>query len=342
MNKQIFIAVLILVFCVAACRSNVDAPPRPVAVDVKKVIVAGSFDDFAYSGTIEESQTLPHSFPVPGTVTKVLVAEGDAVQKGQLLATLDATSHKNSHDMAQAAAVQAEDAYKRLERMYKKGNLAEIKYVEIETKLQQARAAAAIAKKNLDDCRLYATASGKVGKRAIEPGMVAMPNVTSITIVKIDKVFARVAVPENEIPAISKGQKARVKIGALDMSFDGVIEEAGVVADPLSRTYPVKIGIANAGNQIKPGMVCSVTLANTRVRQVPVVPGEAVLVDETGRNFVYAVDAAKNIALRKFVKAGKIVPSGIEIVEGLQGNELVVTAGQHKLTDQAPVQMTQH
>ena len=107
------------------------------------------------------------------------------VKKGQLLATLDNATYQNTYAMMQATQQQAEDAYDRLTPMHKNGNLPDVKYVEVETGVQKAKAAAAIAKKTLDDCKLYATTDGYIGRRSIEPGMTAMPNLTSITIVKI-------------------------------------------------------------------------------------------------------------------------------------------------------------
>jgi len=339
--QLIIISILLLTLGMTACNSSKDSKPVPINVEVKIISVANDHDDFAYSGTIEESETIPLSFSVLGNVTKVLVAEGDSVKKGQLLATLDSTSYKNSYDMAWATAKQADDAFKRLSKMYKNGNLPEIKYVEVQTKLQQAMSTAAIAKKSLNDCNLYARTDGIIGKRSIEAGMMSTPNLTSITIVKIDKVYARIPVSENEISAIKKGQHAKIKISALTSSaFDGTIEEVGVMADPLAHTYTIKIGIQNADRKIKPGMVCNATIANTSGNRNLVVPSEAVMVDETGKNFVYTIDAARNTAVRKFVKVGKIVNRGIEILDGLKETERIVTSGQHKLVDHSPVHIT--
>jgi len=136
---------------------------------------------------------------------------GTPVRKGQLLAEIDNTTVRNAYDMAQATLAQArrKTAYKRLTPMHASGSLPDIKYVEAETGLRQAKARAAIARKSLDDCRLVATADGVVGKRSLRSGTVTVPNVTSITIVKIAKVFARVAVPENEIARIRRGRPRR-------------------------------------------------------------------------------------------------------------------------------------
>jgi membrane fusion protein, multidrug efflux system len=303
-----------------------------INVEVKTTTNYDGRQEIAYSGTIEESETTPLSFSGIGTVARVLVSEGDYVKKRQLLAVLNDETYKNAYEMSSATLKQAEDAYKRLLPMYKNGNLPEIKLVEVETGLQQAKSATAIAQKSLNDCKLYSPVDGVVGKRSIEPGMSALPNLTSINIVKIEKVFARVPVSENEISLVKKGNKAKIKIAALGNSeFIGNVEEIGVMADPLAHTYKIKIGIANGNRQIKPGMICNVVLDKPSQTAGLFVKSRSVLVDEQGRNFVYAVN--QNKAVKKYVKTGKLLNNGVEITEGLEAGEQVVVTGQQKLVD---------
>lgn len=332
-------AVLILF---SACRSPHQAAsaPAPVKVVVRKAAPAEAGREFAYSGTIMESESMPQSFAVTGTVTRVHVNEGDAVAKGALLAELDGSTYRQTLEMAQAAEKQAEDAFNRLSRMYKNGNLPEVKYVEVETGLQRARAAASIASKNVDDCRLYATAAGYVGKRSVEPGMVALPNLASITIVRIDKVLARIPVPENDIALIHKGDRAVVRIGALGgREFEGRVEDVGVIADALAHSYKIRIAVANPDRAVKPGMVCTAAIKGLEKGSGLVVPNEAVLVDETGRHYVYVLDAAGAAASVRYVELGELLQNGIRIAAGLKEGDLVVVSGQHKLVDGAAVQV---
>jgi RND family efflux transporter MFP subunit len=337
---KIFLSLLGLAFIASGCVSNAgNNNDSAVKVEVEQVKAADGSQTFAYSGTIEESETIPLSFSSIGTVSKVLVSEGALVKKGQLLATLDNSTYQNTYAMTHATELQAKDAYERLTPMYKNGNLPDVKYVEVETGLQQAKAAAAIAKKSLDDCNLYATTDGYIGKRSIESGMTAMPNLNSITIVKINKVFARVAVAEDEISLIQKGQKVKINIGALgSAAYTGVVEEIGVVAEPIAHTYKIKIGIENTNHTIKPGMICTATIESPSMSHGVVVPSRAVMVDEAGRNFVYAV-SPQNKAMRKFVTTGSLLNSGIEVLEGLQVNDAIVVTGQHKLVDNASLQI---
>ncbi len=334
---------LALLAFLSGCRASREASPgpSPVQVVVEKARAAGESRPFVYSGTIIESETIPMSFSVTGTVTRVHVEEGQAVARGQLLAEIDDSTYRNAVLMTRASEKRAEDAFNRLSRMYKNGSLPEVKYVEVEAGLAQARAAAAVARKTLDDCRLYAGASGYVGKRSIEPGMIALPNVSSITLVRIDKVFARIPIPENDITLVRKGDPATVRVGALgDEDRPGTVEDVGVEADPLAHAYKVRIAVANPGGTIKPGMVCTASLRRPGRDGALVVPTESVLVDETGRNFVYVLDSTRSKALRTPVKIGALLAGGIEVREGLAPGAEVVVSGQHRLTDGAAVTVT--
>jgi RND family efflux transporter MFP subunit len=313
---------------------NTSLKNLPVKVQVQKAEKSNGNDAFAYSGTIEESESIPLSFTVLGSIVRVNVSEGDYVRKGTLLAKLNNVTYKNTYEMSYAALKQAEDAYNRLLPMYKNGNLPEIKLVEVETGLQQAKSAAAIAKKNVDDCYLYSPTEGIVGKRSIESGMNVIPGLAAITIVKIEKVFAKIAVSENEIASIKKGQEAIIKIGALNNhEFKGTVEEVGVLADLLAHTYKVKILIPNKDQLIKPGMICSVTIPKTKTDDRIVIPNQSVQVDEKGKTYVYSVDKSQTKAFRTYVKTGKLLKNGIEIETGLNIGDLVVVSGQQKLID---------
>lgn len=326
------ILLLMAAVMVAGCSEEKKKERQPVSVSVQKVVETGDLEVFAYSGTIEESKSTPLSFPVVGTVTKVYVSEGDFVSRGQVVAELNSESYQLAYEMALATLKQAEDAMKRLEPMYKNGNLPEIKYIEAQTGLMQAKSATALVKKNITDSRLISPVSGYVGTRSIDPGMTAMPNLTSITIVEISKVFAKIPVPENEISKVKKGLKAKVRISALnDEEFTGSVEEIGVMADYLAHTYKVKIGLINKNKDLKPGMVCSVVLDDGAERTGFIIPTSAISTDAQQKTFVYIAQNGK--AVKRFVETGALRKSGIEVAGGLTANDMVIVSGISKLAD---------
>ena len=139
------------------------------------------------------------SFPVAGTVARTFADEGRRVGKGLLLAELDPTSARRTFEAAEAALNQAKDACARLKQLYDAESLPEIKWVEAQTRLRQAEAAFGIAKKNLEDCSLYAPFSGVVGQRRISAGETALPGVPVLTLLEVGRVKVRFSVPEQEI-----------------------------------------------------------------------------------------------------------------------------------------------
>lgn len=312
------------------------------AVKVKVLSIGASPEstEQSYIGTIEESQSVPLSFLISGTTRKVLVDEGQYVEKGQLLAVLDDESYQNAWQIALSKKEQAQDAYNRMEPVYEKGSLPEIKYIEIKTGLEQARSLAAIAKKNLDDCNLDAPESGMIGKRMIEPGMSMIPGAPVFQLVKIEKVKVKIPVPEKEIAGITKGQKAVLTVSALNnQKFEGEITEIGVLSNVLSHTYTVKVELENPDKVMKPGMVCKVNLSWSTAPDRIVVPASAVQVGGDGFRYVFVADAQNHKARTKPVVTGSFVSNGIMIREGLSTGDLLIIEGYQKLNENSTIQI---
>lgn len=335
----------LIIAVLPGCRNTRSAASEDarISVVVARPDVSDTTEVLTYSGTIEAVEEIPLSFSMPGTAAQVFVSEGESVRKGQLLATLNTASAQHSYDMTRAVEKRAEDGYRRLEPMVKNGTIPEIKFIEVQTGLDQARAATALAKKNLDDCRLYATTDGWVGKRNIEPGAAVLPGIASLTIVKINAVYARISIPEVDIPYTISGHKASVSVGALNgATVQGVIEEVGVMADPLAHTYAVRIKVQNPARLLRPGMVCTVRMESARTRTGLSLPSSAVEEDAEGKPFVYVVDEQGQRAQKRLVSPGRLQEGGMEILSGVTADDRVVVAGNHKLYPNAPVRIVRH
>lgn len=331
------LGILLLTGCKEVKTDNTVDPKIEMA-DVQQLSTSGTLQ---YSGTIEPSQTIPLSFQTMGTVQKVLVNAGDQVKAGQLLAVVDKTDAQSTYEMMQAKYLQAKDGYDRLKQVHDKGSLPEVKWVEMETNLQQAKSSFDVAKNNLNKCNLYAPESGVIGKRNIEPGMSSAGNTNApIELVKINTVYVKVAVPENEINLIRKGQKASFTVSALNSEeFEGTVTNVGVVADAVSRTYEVKITVNNIKMELKPGMVCDVKLQVQQKVSVVGVPLQAVDKDNRNETYVYVVNTDKKTVAKRLVKVGNYQRDFVEILSGLNIGEKVVTDGIHKLSDNCKVNL---
>jgi multidrug efflux pump subunit AcrA (membrane-fusion protein) len=88
-------------------------------------------------------------------------------------------------------------------------------------------------------------------------------------------------------------------------------------------------------------MVCTAVIKGLEKSSGLVIPNQAVLVDETGRNYVYLLDRTGNRASVRYVKLGELLQNGIRITEGLSEGDSIVVSGQHKLVDGATVQVVE-
>jgi len=323
-----------------ACTNNKQVQENKPTNKGIKVVVSPvkeevNYLNLKYSGTVEASKVIPLTFRTSGTIEKISVDVGDRVVKGQLLASIDKTDMQNIYNVTRAKYEQAKDAYDRLKSVHDQGSLPEIKWVEMETNLEQAKSSLEIAKNNLDKCDLRSPVDGVIGRKNIEPGQSAIgASISPIELVEIETVYVKVSVPENEISKIKKGQSAVFIVSALDdKQFQGVVTNVSPVADVISRTYTVKIKVENPKYELKPGMVCDVTLKINQIPHALTVPYSAVSKDDNGNTFVYTVSNDGKHANKQVIETGFYNGSNIEVTKGVSKGELVISEGINKLSD---------
>lgn len=337
---------LCLLAVLSSCGNEQEADETSLeskAVKVRTVQVTAMTDatDLHYSGSIEPSLTVPLSFRTAGTVEKIFVEDGDAVKKGQILASIDRSDMENVYQVAHSKYQQAKDAYDRLKTVYDEGGLTEIKWVEMETGFEQAKASLEIAQSNLDKCDLRAPADGIIGKRNIEPGQSTIGlNLVHMELVELNTVNVKVSVPENEISRIKKGQQAVILVSALNnKQFEGSVITINPVAEVISRTYTVKIAVRNPNLALKPGMVCDVTLSLDNDSGTLAVPYKAVSKDKDGNTFVFTVTPDRKRVKKQLVTVGNYHISEIEILSGLTEGQTIVSEGSEKLSDNSLISL---
>lgn len=296
-------------------------------VTVAPVLRSESARQLRLSGTLEAERTLPLGFSVPGIVQEVLVREGEQVQAGQILARLSERSARDALGIAESKAAQAADAYRRLEPMYRNQTLPEVKWVEVEAAREQARLMVSMAQKNVADQTLRAPEKGILARRNVEVGASIAPGVPAFSLVQTQKMYAVVSVPETHITHTQIGQAAQVQVGALGKSYSGAIREIGMLADPLTRTYPVKILLDNEVGELRVGMIAEVYLQQELDAEALVVPPAAVRLDEQGQNFVYVLQEEDQTLKKQPVALGGYVAEKLRVKEGLTEGERVVISG---------------
>ena len=308
------------------------ASNRAVSVKVMEIESAEALSHHDFIGTVEESFASSLSFSISGNIEQVFVSEGDPVKNGQILARLDEKVMQNAYNAAKASSVQAQDAFNRLTSLHEKGSLPEIKYVEVQTQLEQAKSMEQIAGKNLKDCTLYAPFSGVIAQRSADIGINVLPGVQVFKLSKIEAVDIKIAVPENEISSIMIGQPVRIRVSALEnQEFAGKITEKGIQANPLSHAYDVKINLPNPQSKLMPGMVCNVMLTPTNRLNGILVPNSAIQIEHTGKRFVWV--ASKGMATRCYVEIGEMTNNGVVVSGQFPEGGKIIVEGMQKISE---------
>jgi len=339
MKKEMMILILLPLVGLISCKNKEersgDSSKVSIAVTTTLVQSSESSNILRYSGTIEAFQTIPLSFQTSGIVEKIFVEVGDAVKKGQLIASVNNADMSNIYNTTFAKYKQAKDGFERLKSLHDQGSLPEIKWVEMVSNMDQAQSMLDLSKNNLEKCNMRAPEDGVIGKKNIEPGQSSISIINSpIEIVKIEKVYIKISVPENEVGKINKGLKAIISVSALNnKQYDGEVVNISPVADEISRTYCIKILVNNPALELKPGMVCDVSLNTGMSKGVVLVPYKAVSKDNDGKTYVFVISSDKKNVKKQIVTTGNYHDSEIEILGGLCIGQTIVNEGKEKLSD---------
>lgn len=362
MKNYFYAAIAFSLICCGCGNGDKKAAKQPIRVKTEVVNNQNENPATSFIGIVEEREATAVSFTSMGVVKRVLVSEGQPVQRGQLLAVMDASTANNTAEAAQAMTNQAhdmvaqaenvyaqtKDAYDRMKILHDNGSLPEIKWIEIETQLRQAetalqtarsgvRSATAterIARKSVSDTRLTAPVSGIVGRHILAAGETAMPSQAIVTILDITTVKVRVSIPESEIGAIQPNTHTTIEVDAVGKKVQGGRIEKGVQADAFTHTYDILVNVPNPDRKLLPGMIANVMIEGigNAGNQVITLPVTSVQGRTDGSHFVWTVDT-DGTAHRTPVKIGNTVGNRVVINSGVHIQQRVVVEGYQKLSE---------
>jgi len=332
------------------------APPSTVGVatarhaDIPVVIEA--------LGTVLSPGSVTVTPQVSGVITQVLYKEGQVVQKGQILATIDPKPFQIALDQAAGARVRDEaqlDAARLLLERYRvllaQDSIAR-QTVDTQSALVKQlvgtvaldRANEDSAQLNLQWSRIVAPVAGRVGLRPIDAGnYIAAGNVNGVaTITQVAPIDVQFSIPQDRVPEVKEriAAGATLPVTAWDSGRTRQLEAGSFLTldnqiDTQTGTIKAKARFANTGGVLFPNQFVNVRLLLRTIDGAVVVPVIALRHGPSG-DFVYVVNADHTVTLRN-VTAGISGVSDVAIMKGLALGEEVVTEGGDRLKDGAQV-----
>jgi len=337
-NAHLVLQFFLILLCTAAftgcLKEKPDEKSHVKTVTATQVKRVDTDRVISVSGSIHPDKTVNLGFLVAGKIQDVAVRVGDPVKKGEVMARLDPTDYKNGLQIAEAKYTEIKSEYDRLTRLHNKGSLTANDYNKIVAGRAEAEANYRIYRKKVADTVLVSPVSGFISRKKVEVGEIVDQGDPCFTVVNTSTVEARMAVPESEIALIHAGQKARVTIPALGAGpFEGTVTQIDPVADPLTRAFNVKIIVLNPDHTIRAGMIAFSEIDTGKKVTRLTISGAAVLRSPDNLLHVFVVDPQSKTVSKKKITLSSFSGSEVMVETGLTEDDLVVTAGQEKLTD---------
>ncbi len=338
------IAILGFVLLNVGCSKDSQSKPKDkkeasaaIPVEVAHVETGSIAAFFTGTATLEAEGDAAVVAKVGGVVKEILVEEGANVKAGQILAKLD--DEKLAVQLAQAEANlhKLENDFHRNEELFDKKLVSAEVYQRAKFEYESQKAAFEMARLDHDYAVIRAPISGVVAERMIKVGNMVLPNTPTFRVTDFDPLLAVLHVPEREMSKLRVGQPASMIVDAIPgAEFSGRIARISPVVDPGTGTIKVTVEARDPSRQLKAGMFGRVNIVHDVHTNALLVPKGAVLAEDAESAIFVVQDS---VAYRKVVKTGYVNGVHIEILEGLQAGEKIVTTGQGSLKDSSRVEV---
>ncbi|KAA0684003.1 efflux RND transporter periplasmic adaptor subunit [Roseomonas genomospecies 6] len=309
------------------------APPMPVeASPVKTGTVSRQVTAV---GSLLSSESVVIRPEVAGKVSEIAFQEGQAVKKGSVLIRLDDSIARATLAQAQASIAFSRAELSRAEELYRQRTGPARNREQALAKLQADEAAVQLAKAQLEKLTLTAPFDGVLGLRKVSIGDVVAAGKDIVNLEAIDTLKLDFRVPELYLPTVRTGQTLKVAVDSFGgRTFDGTVYAIDPLVDVNGRAVVIRARVPNSDGTLRPGLFARVTLTLDQTPNAVLVPEQAVSAFGN-RQFVFKVVEGK--AVQTTVTLGERRNAEVEITAGLQPGDVVVTAGQLKIRDGAPV-----
>jgi membrane fusion protein (multidrug efflux system) len=306
------------------------AATGPVAVDVVRVDTMKLVEELNSVGTLRSNESVILRPEVAGRIVELNFRDGAPVKKGQQLVAFDSSVNQAEVDQARAELNIARANFRRNEELASKKFISERAKDESFANVQVLEAKLALSQARLAKLQIRAPFSGLVGIRTVSVGDYVKDGADLINLEDLSSVKVDFRIPEKYADAVKIGQGIEVVLDALPgTTYKARVDAIDPQYDSAGRSALLRGRIANPEGRLRPGMFARVRLILAQRNDALVVPEEAI-VPMGQKVTVWKVVDGK--AVRTEVRIGLRREAKAEIIEGLQKGDLVVTAGQIRLS----------
>ena len=331
---------LIALLLLSACgETEPTATGRPVGVFVAQE--TKFTNDIVLSGEIMAEQTVAVAFRIGGRVTERPVNVGDHIKLGQLIARLDATTERNELKAAQAALVAARGemtttrtAFERADRLMSQGFTTRSRFDQAvkdlesaEARVESAEARVRLAQDRVGFTELRADIEGVVTARNAEVGQTVQPGQSIVQVARQDGRDAVFNVSAQVLKAAADGD-ARIQVSLVNdprITAHGKVREVSPEADPVTRTFKVRIALVDPAAEMRLGSTVNGRL-ELASKEIIAIPASA-LVQSGPFPAVWVIDPATSTVSPRIIEILRFDAGCVSVSDGLEPKDVVVSGG---------------
>ncbi|NVK85973.1 MAG: efflux RND transporter periplasmic adaptor subunit [Cytophagia bacterium] len=283
-------------------------------------------------GNVQSRTNVYISAEIMGQLTAVNVVEGQYVNQGQVLATIDSESIEKSIAEIENQLTFATTVFEKRERLWKQNIGTEIDYLQAKNNKESLEKSLETLKIQLDKSKIKAPFSGTIEEVPVNAGQVVQPGTQIAFLVSNQNMYILAEVSEAFIGKFQKGDEVSVSFPSLNKSFESTITSIGSVINQASRTFTVEVKLPADKSLLKTNLISVLKLTDYSVEDAVVIPSRVIQEDLEG-NFVYTVGNGDKKAKKVHVKLGYSYDNKTEVLTGLAGGESVVDKGSRIVAD---------
>lgn len=313
------------------------AAQQPPAVITAEVVQAPFALTVEALGTARANEAVEIRAKVTDRISAIRFDEGARVDAGAVLVELENAEALAAVASARAAEAESASQLRRARELGRSRSVSASEIEQLTARRDADRAALEAARARLDDTIVRAPFAGRVGLRQVSVGSLVGPGTVITTLDDTATIKLDFAVPESVLGRLETGLPVEAhSIAWRDEIFTGRVSTVDTRVDPVSRTVTVRALLANDQYKLRPGMFLTVTLLKQDVTAL-VVPEQAI-VPEQSRQFVYLVSSGGRAEKRE-IRTGRRRPGQVEVLQGLNEGDRVITEGTQKARHGEPVRI---
>ena len=330
-----------LLFGTTACNNGEDQTNNNqeekviIPVEISQVSRGNISAYYANTATLEAEQEALVVSKVRGIVNEIYVEEGDQVQAGQTIAKIEDEQYRIELARAEATLNRLENEFNRNKQLFERELVAAETFQNAQYEYESQKAAYDLAKLNLEYTTIQSPISGVVSERFVKKGNMVGTDQEVFHVTDFSPLQAILHIPEHEMAKIRKGQRAELKVDALPNEiFAGHVERISPVVDSETGTFKVTVYVDETKNILRPGMFGRVKIVYDTRENTRMIPKSAIMSEDLAQSVFVVKDS---LAFKKAIQTGYTNGTNIEVLEGLDDGEIVVTIGQGSLQDSSKV-----